>query len=205
MKAKLCSLVAASALILAVVDTGTAWASSVSWTFGGVVTDFDPLNNGHGAAIVPPFSDVSPAFNVGDSFSGTVTWNSDWATLFHGGNQPDLGMTFNIGGHSFVTPGLEMTRNGPPGYVQFVASADGIGTIDGHALFGIQAVLGIFGVPADIPIDPCNVRPIETPFFFISVNTNGSQDWDVAGVLTSFLKRKRHSLLPSRSSPPASA
>jgi hypothetical protein len=185
-----------AAAILVVFGVGsTAFATTVTWDFDGVVT-----------YVRGPLNDLPPPVKLGDPFSGIFVWNSSWAS-FSGGELGSVvgspyGFRLNVGNHTFDaigTGGMELYRQGgnywQVGQWTPATPTSLSGTIDGvtcpKSIFCaryIQFVLALDGITGDVPIDPSNIlrNTIHWRWFHVAFNSPNGQPF-IGGNLTSLM------------------
>jgi hypothetical protein len=135
MKSRLGLTVAA---MLRLIGTVPAKANLATWQFAGVVDK-----------VLGAPNDLPPPIQVGDSFTGSLTFESNWLLAGGSGLGSQYGFSFAIGSHTFEAFGeFEVYGLQLPYYVQLQSTnlgPGGYGFVDGaaHSL-NIQPVLGLW-------------------------------------------------------------
>jgi hypothetical protein len=165
------------AAMLCLIGTVPAKANLVTWQFAGVVDYVRGTPN-----------DIPPPIQVGDNFSGSLTFESSWLSAGGSGLGSQYGFSFTVGSHAFEAFGefevatdcncahvvqLETSTNVPG-----TSNSPGVpyGFVDGAPYF-LQPVIQLFS-PGEVP----------TPIGYFQVEVEGYRGAEVlfpSGHLTS--------------------
>jgi hypothetical protein len=117
-----------------------ATANLITWQFAGVVDE-----------VLGAPNDLPPPIQMGDNFTGSLTFESNWLSGGSGGSQmgSQYGFSFTMGSHTFEAFGeFEVSGSQLPYYVQLQTTSGGPGTygfVDGAPYSStIQPVLGLW-------------------------------------------------------------